>query len=263
MTALNQHLSDTASLDRALADLTRADDYTHGVLDLLYLLGLVEPGEGGFQPGGEVSAMVIASLQAHLADGVRVGLHWDDLDADGLRGVDILRAIEAARSRAVEQATPGRTVRVVQAVIKGRRGGEDVYLMQFDRHAGRYQPIGGKQDPEDASPEAALRREIMEELCLPAVPGPDVLALTPLEPPWQTREISATYGILTAYEMRFFAASEVGFPLALDDDTRWLTLAELERGMADDGRAISPVYQQGLDGGLARLDALPGVVEVR
>src|SRR5690606_15714456 len=81
MTARNQHPSDAAALGRALADLSRGDDYTRGVLDLLVLLGLVEPGEGGFQPGGEVSAMVIASLRAHLADGVRVGLHWDDLDA--------------------------------------------------------------------------------------------------------------------------------------------------------------------------------------
>lgn len=253
---------DVVSLVRALGDLTPDDDYARGVLDLLGLLGLVEPSADGLQPGGEVASMVLASLRAHLADGVSVGLRWNDLDGQGLRGVDVLHAVEAARDEAVEPATPGRTVRVVQSVFKGRRGGEDVYLMQYDRPAGRYQPIGGKQDPEDASPEAALRREVMEELGLTAVPGPEVLALVPLEPPWQTRELSATYGILTAYEMRFFVVSEVGFRVPVDDETRWLTRAEVERGTADDGRAISPAYQHGLDGGLARLDALPGVVEV-
>lgn len=252
---------DAMTLAHVLNNLQPADAYARGVLDVLHLLGLVERTGTGAEPANPVTAMVLASLQAHLADNVRVGLHWDELDGADLRGVDVLRAIEAARTAAVDDATPGRVVRAVQSVIKGRRGGEDLYLMQYDRHGGRYQPIGGKQDPEDASPEAAMRREVMEELCLDALPGPDVLGLEAIGPRWHTSELSATYGILTAYEMRFFNVTALRFQLLDDEDTRWLTRAEIALRQADDGRPISPVYEHGL-GGLDVLDALPAVVDV-
>ena len=252
---------DPRALAQVLDDFQPADGYARGALDVLHLLGLVEHTAGTAKPANAVTGMVLDSLRAHLTDGVRVGLRWDDLDGASLRGVDVLRAIEAARTAAVDDATPGRIVRAVQSVIKGRRGGEDLYLMQYDRHGGRYQPIGGKQDPEDVSPEAAMRREVMEELCLDALPGPDVLSLEPIGPHWHTSELSATYGILTAYEMRFFNVTALRFPLLDDEDTRWLTRAELARRQAGDGRPISPVYEHGL-GGLEVLDALPAVVEV-
>lgn len=255
---------DREALDAALRDLAPdSDDYARGVLDVLRLFGLVErTARGSVTPSDDVAGMFLSSLRAHLADGVRLGLRWGDLDAGGLRGADILRAAELVRLRTVEEPTPGRVVRVVQAVIKGQRtDGEAVYLMQYDRHAGRYQAIGGKQDHGDADAEAALRREIYEELALPAIPGPDVLALERIGPLWQTRELSATYGILTAYEMAFFAATRLDLPIMPDDDTRWLTRAEIERGRADDGRAISPAYQDGLDG-WELIDTLPLVVKV-
>lgn len=252
-------LSDPAALDAVLDVLAPAGDYARGVLDLLRLLNLTAgPGDRP-EAADEVAAMLLASLRAHLADGLPVGIDWGDLDGGGLRGVDVLRAIEEARVRAVDDPTPGRVVRVVQSVIKARRGGEDLYLMQYDRHAGRYQPIGGKQDPDDASPEAALRREVYEELELPAVPDAGSLPLASLGEPWRTQTLSATYGILTGYEMHFFAAERVGFEIATDTETRWLTRAEIAALTAADGRAITPIYQQGL-GGLEPLDALPPVM---
>lgn len=246
-----------SSLDAALRDLQPTAEYAQGVLDVLSLLGLVRAAGGGaVAPAGEVAAMVIASLRAHLADGVSVQLAWDDLDSAGLRGVDVLRALEAARAAAVPEPTPGRVVSVVQAVIKAEQGGAARYLFQYDAHARRYQPIGGKQDPADASPEAALRREIAEELGLPAPPAPARAPLAPLGGVWRTRALSATYGVITAYEMRFYALTAAGFPIRTDDDTRWLARAEIEAGRAADGRAVSPVYREGL-GGLEPLDALP------
>ncbi len=247
---------DRAALSAVLATLTPRSAYARGVLDLLHVLGLVRSGEDGASPADEVAAMVLDSLRAHLADGVPVGLPWGDLDAGGLRGVDVLRAIEAARLNAVPSPTPGRVVRVAQAVIKGRRGGEDVYLMQYDRHAGRYQPIGGKQEPDDDGPEAALRREMAEELGLEAPPGPADCTLVPLRLGWRTSEVSATYGILTAYQFDFFAVQDIRFPLPADESTRWLTRTEVAAGRASDGRAVSPVYTAAL-GGLGALDALP------
>lgn len=246
------------ALTRALSGSDTGGEYARGVQDVLRLLGLTA---GDDQPTGEVAGMVIDSLRAHLRDGVPVGLAWNDLDGGGLHGADVLRAVEDARTRAVDDPTPARVVRVVQAVVKARRGEDDLYLMQYDGHAGRFQPIGGKQDPGDASPEAALRREFAEELALDGPPDRHALAMEPLHTGWRTLDLSATYGVLTAYEMDFFAVTAVRLPIPVDADTRWLTLDEIGIGKTKDGRVISPVYQQAF-GGLDRLRDLPPALEL-
>lgn len=241
-------------LQHVLTDLQADSAYARGALDLLSLLGLIAP-DG--PPSGEVAAYLLDSLRAHLADGVAVGLDWERLDGDGLRGVDILRALEASRVARVDDPTPGRVVRVVQGVIKARTPEGDRYLMQFDAPAGRYQWIGGKHDPEDASPDAALRREIAEELGLDAPPGPDDCTLTVLESNWPTANLSATFGILTAYAFTYFSVEAVRFPILTDARTRWLSLEEVAGGQAADGRAV-----QGLAGlKPERLAELPPGVE--
>jgi 8-oxo-dGTP pyrophosphatase MutT (NUDIX family) len=248
---------DRAALDAALRDLVPVSGYARGVRDVLHLLGLL--GTDG-APAGRVPAMLIDSLRAHLADGVTVGFAWDDLDAEAPRGVDILRAFEAARVAAVASPTPSRSVRVAQAVIKARRSDEDLYLMQYDAHAGRYQPIGGKQDAPDADSAAALRREMMEELGLDAVPGPDACTLALLRAGHFRTALSPTYGILTRYTIDYYAVSAIRFAIRTGADTRWITRAELAALRAADGRPITPVYQEGL--GLAALDALPPALDL-
>jgi 8-oxo-dGTP pyrophosphatase MutT (NUDIX family) len=245
-------MSDLAGVLRSL---TADGDYARGALEMLALLGLVTVEDGRAIPADEVAEMVLDSLRAHLADGVAAGLRWGDLDAPPPRGVDLLRAIEQARVARVDRPTPGRVVQAAQAVIKARRDGQDLYLMQFDRHAGRYQPIGGKREPAEADLAETLRRELAEELGLPEPPGPDQVSLSPVGHGWVETTISATYGILTRYTFGFFHCSDIRFPLRVDRDTRWLTRAEVAAGRADDGRDVSPIYQQAL--GLDLLDGLP------
>lgn len=249
---------DIEALGEALEDPSQASSYVRGVTDLLRLLGLLRDEDGRAAPADEVAGMVLDSLRAHLRDGVTVGLAWGDLDGEGLRGVDILRAIEAARLARVAEPTPGRVVRVAQAVIKARRDGEEVYLMQYDRHAGQYQPIGGKQKPEDADSAAALRREIAEELGLDGPPGVEACTLRLLKAGWGAIRQSATYGILTRYTFDFYHVEKMGFPVKTGQDTRWLSRAEMVAGRAEDGRAISSVYAEALD--QAMLDGLSPVV---
>jgi 8-oxo-dGTP pyrophosphatase MutT (NUDIX family) len=248
-------LSNQRNLADALAALSADDDYARGALDVLRLLGLVEEQDNGFEPAGEVSAMFIHSLLAHLRDGLPFRFEWDDLDAEGVRGVDVLRVAESARIQAVPEPTPGRVVKVVQAIVKLRgQDGEDRYLMQFDRHAGRYQPVGGKQEPDEADPRLSLRRELAEELGLDTPPGPDLCELIPVGEVWRTAISSPTYGILTGYTFTFFHVVNVHFPIWVDEDTCWMKRGEIVRGRADDGREISPIYLEAL--GLARLDEL-------
>jgi 8-oxo-dGTP pyrophosphatase MutT (NUDIX family) len=242
------------NLDDILESLEASTDYARGALDVLRLMGLARLSGGKVEPADEVAGMLIDSLRAHLADGVAVAVDWGDLDAAGFRGVDLLRAIEAARIERVDKPTPGRVVEVTQGIVKARRGDRDVYLMQFDAHAGRYQPIGGKKDPTDADTAEALRREMMEELGLDSLPGPDQCRLTPVRVDWLTTTISATYGIVTAYAMDFYHVGDLRFDIPTDADTRWLTREEIAAQQAADGRAISTVYQEAL--GLDALDAL-------
>jgi 8-oxo-dGTP pyrophosphatase MutT (NUDIX family) len=247
-------LPDRERLADALAALSAESDYAQGALDVLHLLGLVEDRGGSLEPAGEVSALVLNSLRAHLRDGVRFGFDWDDLDAEGVRGVDVLRAVEAARARAVPDPTPGRVVTVVQSIIKTRSGGEDRYLMQYDRHARRFQPLGGKLERNEYDLGRALRRELAEELALDAPPGPDLCKLVLLDEGWQTVAPSATYGVLTHYTFAFFHVVNVRFPIRIDGDTCWLTRDDIVQGRTGDGRAISPIYLEAL--GQARLDGL-------
>jgi 8-oxo-dGTP pyrophosphatase MutT (NUDIX family) len=247
------------SLRKALDTLSIETEHARGVIDTLALLGLIRFEGSTPQPAGKVTAMLIDVLRAHVTDGVPVSLDWDDLDRGDVRGVDILLAIETARVAAVNAPTPARQVQTADAVIKTRQGGEDAYLMQYDLHARRYQPIGGKMEIEDAGLEAALRREVAEELRLDSPPGSEVLVVEEIGT-WQETALSATYGLLTRYRFTFFAARQVGFPLKIDSETHWLRRSELLSGVAEDGRPITPIYQQAL--GIETLDDLELTVMV-
>ncbi len=243
----------------ALRDLTPRGDYARGVVDTLHLLGLVRSKGDTTLPTGEIAEMVIDSLLAHLNDGVLIRFDWNDLDAEGLRGADILRAIEAARLTGSENPTVERTVKVVQAIFKARRGApqggiEDIYLMQYDPQARQYQPLGGRLQPSDENMEAALRREIAEELELAQLPGPEICTLVLLSENWGTIRPSPTYGTLTHYSFDFYHVVRARFEIMMDMNTRWLAREEIMAGRARDGRAVSTVYLESL--GLDALDSL-------
>ena len=248
--------SKSDELATVLGKLSAGSEYDRGVLDVLSLLGLACLDNGQAAPAGSVAAMVIDSLHAHLTDGVIVDLRWSTLDAEGVRGVDILRAMEISRLARVPRPTPARFVRAAQSVIKNYRGcngiAEDLYLMQYDAHAGRYQPVGGKYEPNDGDMMTTLRREMIEELELPGTPE---CTLTLLGDGWEETTLSATYGVLTQYTFSFYQVSDIDFQIEVDSITRWLTRSEILAGCASDGRPISPIYQHAL--GWELLDSLP------
>jgi 8-oxo-dGTP pyrophosphatase MutT (NUDIX family) len=237
------------NIDRLLQALTNAipqGDYARGVHDLLRLLALLDDDH---LPTGRTAQMVLAVLRAHLQDGTPLHVDWNDLDADGLRGADVLRWVEAARLHHAEAPTPARRADAVGVVIKR---GDGRYLMEYDEHGGMYQPFGGKIERSDPTPEDALRRELYEELHLDDVPGPEVARLRELPGYHSETILSPTYGIYTAYTFRFFFAERLTFPIKWGG---WVTRAEMMAGAAADGRAISDVYGKAL--GWAALDGLP------
>ncbi|NDJ36239.1 MAG: NUDIX hydrolase [Chloroflexi bacterium] len=242
------------ALHKALTRLAEASDpYTQGVRDLLHLMAVVD--ESG-RPTGRVSGYLLDVLRAHLGDGQAMHVDWSDLDAPGLHGADVLRWIDGARQAAYPQATPARAAEAVEAVFKRTVDGEDAYLMEYDRYAQRFQPVGGKIDDDDLSPEAALRREFFEELRLSAVPDDSVLSLELLPFRFEEQDLSATYGLLTAYGFRFYRVVRMAVAFHLDTNTRWITRTELLDGRSADGRPVSDIYQKAF-GGIDALDALP------
>jgi 8-oxo-dGTP pyrophosphatase MutT (NUDIX family) len=243
MTVLNR--DQRRRLAAALNDLSEDAEYARGVRDLLSLLGITD----ARQPSGRVAGMLIDVLKAHLADGIEIGLDWENLDAPAPRGVDFLKVIEGARLRNVSAPTPARSVEAAASIIKSSRAGVESYLMQYDAHAGRYQPIGGKREPHEQSLEETLRREFAEELALPEIPGPAVFSVKQIGT-WDELTSSATYGIITRYAFTFFHVLKMNLPIPDgplgDGITRWVTRAEMDSGTAADGRSISPIYLDGL-----------------
>jgi 8-oxo-dGTP pyrophosphatase MutT (NUDIX family) len=228
----------TDSLRDVLESLQGQDDYARGVMDALALLGLVKLTGEGARPTGELAGWALAALRAHLADRLAMNPNWNLLGGDGLNGAAVLEAAEQRRMQHTTNPTPTRVVEVAQGIIKGRRGEDDLFLMQHDDLAGQYQWLGGKVDDEDPSPAYALRRELYEELDLDSVPGEDQCSVNLLHADWQTLTISATYGVLTAYSFSFFAVEDVKFPVRTDGKTCWLTRREVLTETGDDGRKI-------------------------
>jgi len=260
MCALNLTMDD--NLLRLLQQLTGAkglhgtEESTQQLVELLLLLNLIELENDIVRPTGEVSSMFLQSLAAHLKSGFPVGLDWNDLDSESLRGVDILRAVETARIQSLTDPPPARIVSVVQAIIKTSIDGVDHYFMQYDYKARRYQPVGGKVDPEDKDAVAALCREIFEELELSSIPTGSDLTLELIKEGWHEQTISATYGILTSYTFSFFHITDIwSFSLRQNNINQWLPQAEIAAGYAADGRDITPIFNVGVGWGV--LNTLP------
>ena len=242
-----------SALLAALTSLQPNSPYACGALDMLHLLGLIHRQDERYSPTGKVAALVIDSLRAHVQDGVTIHFDWEEY------GVNLLRAIEAARQDAAPNPTPARAVRVVQAVIKRCTDEGDLYLMQYDAPAGQYQPLGGKHAAGDANSEDALRRELAEELELSRLPTPEECEMVLLSEGWTTEALSATYGLLTHYSFDFYHVRRLAFPLPAGSDTRWLTRIEILSGQAHDGQPITDIYRLAL--GVAQMDALQPTLE--
>ncbi len=228
-------------------------DYRRAVRDVLITLGVLS------EETGEVTSPMayyfVQSLLQTARDGALTADSWKGLMAEDCAGsgARIVHLLEETRLTCSANPTPLRVIRAVMAVIKARRGGEDVYLMQYDDRAEQFQPIGGKQEVTDASSEAALTRELCEELSLASLtPGQD-FRIRPLVEHVQFKEISASVHVVTQYDHGFYHLTDVRFPLNTDHTTRWISAAELVARRTGDGLAVSPLMDRYMPGVLATL----------
>jgi 8-oxo-dGTP pyrophosphatase MutT (NUDIX family) len=226
-------------------------EYRRGVRDVLAALGALST------KGEVVSPMAyyfVQSLQHAIDEGTLNEGAWLGKSNEACAGVGarLVQLLESARLNCTPDPAPLRIVRASTAVIKAQQAGQDVYLMQFDDKAQQFQPIGGKQELSDSSSEAALAREICEELNLIAQLDEDFKA-KPLALDIQVNEVSASLHVLTRYYHSFFHVTDVRFTIPLDDTTRWLPYSELLAGRTEDGYAVSTLFNQYIPGVLPTL----------
>jgi len=243
------------------SDARPSPEYSQGVYDVLAALGVLAGSNEG--PVSPMAFYFIQSLMHTVAEGTLTAESWQRLAGDmcggiGARLVDLMESNRLACSR---EPTPLRVIQVVTAVIKARRADGDVYLMQFDEKAEQFQPIGGKQEITDASNQAALIRELCEELTLPGlIPGEDC-RINPIVEHARILEVSNSLHVVTQYDHSFYHLTDVRFPIHTDHVTRWISTSEYVARKTRDGYAITSLFEDHLPGVLPTLAySLPGVV---
>jgi hypothetical protein len=234
-------------------ELLRQDSaYAQAIHDLLKGLGVVSPDGKTTSP---MAYYFVQSLLSTIRDGALTEQSWQGLPDEGCAGsgARLVHLLEETRMACAADPMPLRIVRASTAVIKARQGSDDVYLMQYDMKARQFQPIGGKQEISDGSSEAALTRELCEELALTDIQVDRDFSLNPLAVDIQVDEISASLHVMTRYTHSFYHLTDVRFPLPTDQFTRWLTGAEMTSGRTIDGYAVSTLFEEYIPGVLPTL----------
>lgn len=224
------------------ADQAPSDAEGHAATALLQALGALINAETVSSPMGYyfVQSLIVLFEDAQR-EGVDLATAWQrnaNLN-DGL-GARLVNTIETFRLEAFAQPTALRSIAAVLAVITKRQDDQQYCLMQFDEKADQFQPLGGKREADDPTVEAALLRELAEELNLDPLAS-DSCQLVPLVLNKRYQQVSATLQVITQYEHSFYHVRAIRFPLVVDDLTRWISLNEIRAGVTHDGRKISPL----------------------
>jgi 8-oxo-dGTP pyrophosphatase MutT (NUDIX family) len=228
-------------------------DYSQGVYDVLAALGvLTGPNK---TPASPMAFYFVQSLMHTIAEETLTAQSWKRLAGDvcGGIGARLVDLIESNRLACSPEPTPMRVIRVVTAVIKARRSDGDVYLMQYDDKAEQFQPIGGKQEASDASNQAALIRELCEELSIPGLISGEDCHIHPIVEHALILEVSNSLHVVTQYDHSFYHLTNVRFPIHTDDITRWISASELAARKTRDGYAITSLFEDHLPGVLPTL----------
>lgn len=238
-------LGDSGQLDYQHAEYA---EYVAALCDLLQMLRLVRPIEGGIAVEGETERLFVRSMAAHLANSVPMALDWHARlnEVAAAHGTQLLADVELVRKETVSNPTPVREIYAVNAIIKGAHKGRSYMLMQYDDQAHQFQLIGGKREPTDRDAAHTLLREIQEELEMPYLATPADLQLVPIGEQFERVTLSPSYGVVTSYHISFFHVLDMRFTPRTDSLTRWIDLDHMRMGALPDGRKVSDLAIQSL-----------------
>jgi len=243
----------TAHNESASSGNAGSSEYGLAVHDLLAALGLVSAEAS--EATSPMAYYFIQSLYHVSNEGTLTAENWRGLPDEGCAGAGarLVHLMEDSRLACTANPTPLRIVRAVTAVIKARQAEQDVYLMQYDQKARQFQPLGGKQEHFDADGEAALTRELCEELAIAELrPGHD-FKVRPLKQDVKVDEVSASVHVVTRYSHSFYHLTDIRFPIVTDQMTRWLTVDEVTAGKTGDGLAVTSLFEDYMPGILPTL----------
>jgi 8-oxo-dGTP pyrophosphatase MutT (NUDIX family) len=249
-----------------LAHLTRYDAATNGYLigwiDMLAYLGMLRRSadEATVQIVSVQAGYMLRMLVALLDMRVPLIADWDsegitpDMMHPFAKGVDLLAAAERRRLEVDPHSSPLRTVEsVIGLIAQEASAGQRRYLLSWDEPAQQWQFVGGRTSVHDVSLQAALLREMTEELaCAPLVEGVHV-HLSRIGEPFTLQRVSPTYGMLSSATFHAFAVGFLGPLPRLPADTRWVSEAEIWGYHTADGQPIASrpfcelVEQAGID----------------
>jgi len=128
-------------------------------IGMLELFGMLSEYEGRFRAKEQVPAYFVKSLTWYAEQGQTVLSNWHSKGvAEAIPASEmldhaphVLKLMELRRLRLAQslnlKATPTRTVNVSFVLIKAVRGGDVLYLHQYDSRTRRYQLIGGRIEP--------------------------------------------------------------------------------------------------------------------
>ncbi len=213
--------------------------YEDALRDLFKALGILSSDAQRFST--RTAHFFAQSLLRCVEEEALTASAWHGTPDEPCSGIGALltQALEQHRRVCSPHPQPLRVIRAVAAIIKARRNGEDVYLMQYDEPARQFQPLGGKRERGDDSNAATLVRELREELFMDhLLPGRD-FTLYPLVEGIRETSVSDSVYVLSAYEHSFYQLLDVRFTLPTDNQTRWLTIYELVSGQTHDGLKVS------------------------
>lgn len=213
--------------------------YEDALRDLFKALGILSKDGQTFST--RTAYFFAQSLLRCVEEDALTASAWHGTPDEPCSGIGALltQALEQHRRVCSPHPQPLRVIRAVAAIIKARRNGEDVYLMQYDAPARQFQLLGGKREHEDDSNAATLVRELREELLMDhLLPGRD-FTLYPLVEGVRETSVSDSVYVLSAYEHSFYQLLDVRFNLPTDEHTRWLTSQEVVSGQTRDGLKVS------------------------
>jgi len=197
----------------------------------------------------EAAYYFLRSLAVYLRQGLTLATNWERRGVrKGIQPEDILSSgtqlvylMEHRRIKELGNATPIRSERVSQVIIKARLRGrlKHVYLVQYDADAQQFQFIGGRMRPDDSDELMVMKREISEELKQNDLLYERDYELEELAKNVQVTELSPTYGAYSEYVFTFYRVFIRRQQLKLAHSDKWVTLDDLRTGETKDGQRIS------------------------
>lgn len=235
-----------------------SDDEKNVIFSFLSFYGVVEIENGQFKIVSDTARLFIKSIAEYMRIGKKLIPVWNDREhSSGLINAsnvflssNFLRLTEDARKKACDNSNEfnpifkGTTVRVV---IVRRVWWHNRYLMQYSERVGKYQLIGGILLHGDKNHETALRRKLTEEVpeLVEAGREPKLNEIFCSQREDEEIFFSKRHNVYARYKTFIYSLTfmekisrTVLNNISKNKANRWVTIKEIEREKAKDGKEI-------------------------